>query len=150
MPAAKWARSPIFDPVYGFGGNGPLIPVNTSNPFEVPGRTGGGCVVDGLSKNMVVRMGPQAASGNPKCLARDLSPYFAGRYLGMNQTKLTLAQSDFGWFDRVVEGGPSFHTSGIHSGGHYRVGGTYGEIGLYASPTNSTFWMHHANLDRVW
>ena len=58
MPAAKWARSPIFDPVNGFGGNGPLIPVNTSNPFEVPGRAGGGCVVDGPSKNMVVRMGP--------------------------------------------------------------------------------------------
>jgi len=107
----------VFDPVYGFGGNGPLIPVNASNLFEVPDRTGGGCVVDGPSKNMVVRMSPQGSvSGNPRCLARGLSPYFAGRYLGMNQTKLTLAQSDFGWFDRVVEGGPSFHASGIHGG----------------------------------
>ncbi|OCL10974.1 Di-copper centre-containing protein [Glonium stellatum] len=152
VPAAKWAKSPVLDAVYGFGGNGPLIPVNTSNPFEVPGRTGGGCVVDGPFKNMVVRMGPQSSvSGNPRCLSRDLSPYFAGRYLGMNQTKLTLSQSDFGWFDRVAEGGPSFDASGIHGGGHYGVGGTYGEMGdLYASPSDPIFWLHHANLDRVW
>jgi len=71
---------------------------------------------------MVARVGPQGSvSGDPRCLARDLSPYFAGRYLGMNQTKLTLAQSDFGWFDRVVEGGPGFDASGIHSGGQQEL-----------------------------
>lgn len=59
----------------------------------------------------------KAVSGNSKCLARDLSPHFAGRYLGVNQTKLTLAQSDLGWFDGVVEGSLSFHASGIHGGG---------------------------------
>ena len=33
---------------------------------------------------------------------------------------------------------------------NYGVGGTHGEMGVYASPANSTFWMHNANLDRVW
>ncbi|GME25711.1 tyrosinase central domain protein [Neofusicoccum parvum] len=69
----------------------------------------------------------------------------------MNTTQVTLSQPDFGWFDRVVEGGPSFDASGVHGGGHYGVGGTYGQMGdLYASPSDPIFYMHHANLDRVW
>ncbi|KAL2289210.1 hypothetical protein FJTKL_02238 [Diaporthe vaccinii] len=69
----------------------------------------------------------------------------------MNQTELTLSQGDFGWFDRVVEGGPSFDASGIHGGGHYGVGGTHGHMGdLYASPADPIFYLHHASLDRVW
>lgn len=85
---------------------------------------------------MTVRMGPGPdMGGNPRCLSRDFSPYFAGRYLGVNQTELTLAQPDFGWFNRVVEGGPSFEQSGVHGGGHYSVGGTLGTMGdLYNSP----------------
>lgn len=123
-------NSPVFDAETGFGGNGAYIPVDTSNPFEVPGRTGGGCVLDGpfAGDDAVVRLGPQSSLAyNPRCLSRDLSPYFAGRYLGWNQTRLTLTQEDYGWFAKVVEGGPSFDASGVHGGGHYGVGGTYGE-----------------------
>lgn len=149
---SAFVSSPIFDPISGFGGNGLLIPVNISDPLSVPGRTGGGCIQDGPFVNLTVNLGPLSdLSGNPRCLARDFSPYFAGRYLGMNQTQLTLSQSDFGWFDRVVEGGPSFDASGVHGGGHYGIGGTYGQMGdLYASPSDPVFYMHHANLDRVW
>ncbi|KAF8879662.1 hypothetical protein CPB84DRAFT_1817396 [Gymnopilus junonius] len=44
---------------------------------------------------------------------------------------------NFGWFDRVVEGDPSFDASGLHGGGHYSVGGTLGEMGdLYNSPSD--------------
>ncbi|KAL6853090.1 hypothetical protein ACO1O0_007643 [Amphichorda felina] len=149
-PSSKFTESPVFDPVFGFGDNGPFIPSNNTN--DVPGRTGGGCVEDGPFKDLVVNLGPlDDLSGNPRCLKRDFSPYFAGRYLGMNQTELTLEQPDFGWFDNVVEGGPSFDASGVHGGGHYSVGGTYGQMGdLYASPTDPVFFLHHANLDRVW
>lgn len=137
-PSSKFVKSPIFDPVHGFGGNGPYVEIPDS-PLNVPGRTGGGCITDGPFVNMTVRMGPaNDTSGNPRCLSRDFSPYFAGRYLGRNQTGLTLAQSDFGWFDRVTEGGPSFDASGIHGGGHYGVGGTLGEMGdLYNSPSGA-------------
>ncbi|TFK35809.1 hypothetical protein BDQ12DRAFT_634639 [Crucibulum laeve] len=151
-PNGQFAASPVFDANYGFGGNGPFVEVPSDNPFSVPGRTGGGCITNGPLKDMVVRMGPAAdLSGNPRCLARDFSPYFAGRYLGANMTQMTLSQPDFGWFNTVVEGGPSFEASGLHGGGHYGVGGTLGQMGdLYNSPADPIFYMHHANLDRVW
>lgn len=125
------AGSPVFDAELGFGGNGPYVGGDAPDPFAVPGRTGGGCVADGpfAGRDDLVHLGPASSvSYNPQCLKRDLSPAFARRYLGMNQTGLTLRQHDFGWFARVVEGGPSFDASGIHGGGHYGVGGTYGEI----------------------
>lgn len=123
--------SPVFDAESGFGGNGPYVEGNASDPFAVPGRTGGGCVLDGpfSGRDDFVHLGPAGSvSYNPQCLKRDLSPSFARRYLGMNQTALTLSQGGFGWFARVVEGGPSFDASGIHGGGHYGVGGTYGAV----------------------
>lgn len=130
-PSSKFTSAPVFDSKYGFGGNGPFIAGNDSNPLNVPGRTGGGCVQDGPFKNMTVNLGPQSSvTYNPQCLKRDLSPYFAGRYLGQNQTSLTLAAPDFGSFDMVVEGGPSFELSGVHGGGHYSVGGTFGKHSL--------------------
>ncbi|KAH6650363.1 hypothetical protein F5144DRAFT_555984 [Chaetomium tenue] len=153
-PSGQWASSPIFDPATGFGGNGAFVAGDPANPMEVPGRTGGGCVQDGPFAGIpdMVHLGPMdAVTYNPQCLKRDFSPYFAGRYLAMNQTQLTLAAPDFGAFDRVVEGGPSFEASGVHGGGHYGVGGTYGQIGdLYTSPADPIFYLHHANLDRVW
>lgn len=116
---SAFLASPVFHPKFGFGGNGPYIAGNASDAFEVPGRTGGGCVKDGPFKNMTVRLGPQGSlDGTPRCLHRDFSPSFAARYLSLNQTQLTLGQADYGWFDRVVEGQPSFDASGIHGGGH--------------------------------
>ncbi|KAK2805503.1 hypothetical protein FQN51_000329 [Onygenales sp. PD_10] len=148
----SFPKSPVFDAQFGFGGNGPWIEGNASDPMNVPGRTGGGCVLDGPFKDMTVHLGPQdSVEDNPRCLSRDLSPYFAGRYLGKNQTELTLSQPDFGHFARVDDGEPSFEASGLHGGGHYGVGGTFGQMGdLYTSPADPIFHMHHANLDRVW
>ncbi len=128
-PANRWAASPVFDARTGFGGNGGWVEVDAANPFAVPGRTGGGCVTDGPFAGVqdLVHLGPtDGVTYNPQCLKRDFSPYFAGRYLGWNQTRLTLAQPDFGAFDQVVQGGPSFEMSGVHGGGHYGVGGTLG------------------------
>jgi tyrosinase len=129
-PAEQWASSPIFDPATGFGGNGEWVE-NDPNSFfpPVPGRTGGGCVQDGPFAGVpdLVHLGPMdSVTYNPQCLKRDFSPYFAGRYLGMNQTQVTLAAPDFGSFDQVVQGGPSFDASGVHGGGHYGVGGSFG------------------------
>ncbi|EGX45737.1 hypothetical protein AOL_s00140g53 [Orbilia oligospora ATCC 24927] len=150
----KFFSSPIWDANLGFGGNGAYLPVPAAQAaFAVPGRTGGGCVTTGAFKNMVVNLGPgNDFSGNgARCLSRDMSPYFSGRYLSKNQTKVTLAAKNFYEFDVIVEGGPSFEASGIHGGGHYGIGGTLGIMGdLYVSPGDPAFWIHHSNLDRVW
>lgn len=125
-----FVKAPVFDPELGFGGNGKYIPSNTSDPFYVPGRDGGGCVTDGPFSgiNDFVHLGPQNnITYTPRCLRRDFSPSFAMEYLSINQTLVTLGQEDFGWFARVVEGEPSFSASGIHGGGHYGVGGTLGK-----------------------
>ncbi|KAK4683049.1 hypothetical protein QC764_121700 [Podospora pseudoanserina] len=155
LDAADITASPVFDPVTGFGGNGPWVPSDpTSWMPPVPGRTGGGCVVDGpfAGINDLVHLGPESSLVyNPQCLKRDLAPSFASMYLGMNQTQLTLSQPDFGWFNAVVEGSPSFDASGVHGGGHFGVGGTFGQMGdLYTSPADPIFHLHHANLDRLW
>ncbi|KAF1999790.1 Di-copper centre-containing protein [Amniculicola lignicola CBS 123094] len=151
-PADEFMESPVFDDRYGFGGNGALVPIDESDPNEVLGRTGGGCIEGGPFKDLVVRLGPLNGLGdNPRCLTRDLAPYYAARFLGRNQTELTLRQKDFGWFDRVLQGGQTFDASGIHDGGHYGVGGTYGVMAdPFASPADPIFWMHHANVDRLW
>ena len=178
-PAEKWASSPVFDPETGFGGNGPFVATEPGDWMDVPGRTGGGCVVDGpfAGINDIVHLGPgDSVTYNPQCLKRDLSPYFAGRYLAMNQTQLTLSQPDFGWFNTIMEGSTSFEASAVHGGGHYGVGGRFGTLSdpldvslkaemtfinslidfpgqmgdLYASPADPIFYLHHANIDRVW
>jgi len=151
---SKFPSSPVFSATHGFGGNGPFVPVADDNPLKVPGRTGGGCVTSGPFAGVadLVHLGPgDSVTYNPQCLRRDLSPAFAARYLGMNQTRITLSQPDFGWFARTVEGSPSFDASGVHGGGHFGVGGTLGQMGdLYVSPADPLFWLHHANLDRLW
>ena len=42
-----------------------------------------------------------------------------------------LAQADFGWFNKVVEGETNFVNVGIHGGGHYSIGG---EVGTPSPP----------------
>ncbi|KAF3914326.1 Tyrosinase [Arthrobotrys entomopaga] len=146
-------NSPIWDPILGFGGNGPYIQATAEQALgAVPGRSGGGCVQNGAFQNMKVNLGPTNIMDGPsRCLSRDFSFYFSNRYLQKNQTLLTLKAKDFYSFDQVVEGGPSFEASGVHGGGHYGIGGLFGIMGdLYVSPGDPSFWLHHANLDRVW
>lgn len=125
-----YVQAPVFDSEFGFGGNGKYIASNASDPFYVPGRNGGGCVLDGpfSGNGSIVHLGPQnSVTYTPRCLRRDFSPSFAMEYLSLDQTILTLKQQDYGWFARTVEGEPSFSASGVHGGGHYGVGGTLGE-----------------------
>lgn len=59
-----WTQSPVFDEVYGFGGNGGYIEdisnlTLTSATEDIPGRTGGDCVTTGPFANLSVPMGPR-------------------------------------------------------------------------------------------
>jgi tyrosinase len=62
-----------------------------------------------------------------------------------------LAAHDFAHFDIVVEGGVSVPNMTYHGGGHLSVGGDLGVMGdVYASPGDPLFYLHHANMDRLW
>ena len=51
-----------------------------------------------------------------------------------------LANGTFNSFGGALEG--------IHNSGHVWVGGSMG--GVLTAPTDPVFWMHHAEIDRIW
>ncbi|KAK6530325.1 hypothetical protein TWF694_003682 [Orbilia ellipsospora] len=141
---------PIFDSKTGFGGNGPYQ--DGANPFNIPNRSGGGCVPDGpfASPAFTVNIGPGTSTTyNPHCLARDFSRTLMG---WGNQTGINWVWDtpNYGWFARRIENIPDFTVPNIHGSGHFGVGGALGTMGdAYNSPGDPIFFLHHANLDRV-
>ncbi|KJA30004.1 hypothetical protein HYPSUDRAFT_1062598 [Hypholoma sublateritium FD-334 SS-4] len=151
---ANFLNSPVFKSLFGFGGNGPYVasaPV-VSAPFDIPGRTGGGCVTDGPFANQMLHVGPgYSVTPASYCLRRDINPSLVMRTLNASVVANTLAQPDFKNFDMALQGGITLDTFTIHGGGHLGVGGTYGTIAdIYSSPGDPLFFLHHANLDRIW
>jgi tyrosinase len=55
-------------------------------------------------------------------------------------TSSALAQTTYGAFTSPI--------NGIHGGVHIWVGGTMSDASV--SPADPIFWLHHANLDRLW
>ena len=51
-----------------------------------------------------------------------------------------MANGTFNTFAQAVEG--------VHNSGHVWVGGTMG--GITTAPADPVFWMHHAEIDRIW
>ncbi|KAF8847908.1 Di-copper centre-containing protein [Acephala macrosclerotiorum] len=141
-------NSVVFDPKTGFGGNGPYLDADPSiNVFNLTGRTGGGCVLDGPFTNssfMVNYPGP------PKCLTRDSIPWIMNSFAQQDLVDLVLAQPDYTAFSKQIENVPNFNFPNIHGSGHFGVGGVLGTIGdAYNSPGDPLFYLHHGNLDRI-
>ncbi len=173
----KFSSSPIFDPTTGFGGTGPYVPGNFSNPqpglfvsapFDIPGRTGGGCIPNGPFANWMPKVGPGPnVQSNPHCVRRDFSSTWFNSTANSTVISSGISQPNFGWLDRTTE-----YT--IHGSGHFGVGGLYGTMSdLWSSSKSSLvvalplqcsleirtdsasandpiFWLHHANMDRYW
>lgn len=160
----------MFDSVYGFGGNGIDIPGyngqfnNMSDiPDWLPG-TGGGCITDGPFATYNLSLGPGTLVTN-HCLQRAFDDNFSA-YLTSSLMESTLELTPFESFRTVLEGIRSIPGAfGLHGGGHFAVSGEMGN--LYSSPgggylyraltlihdsfsVDPLFYLHHANLDRVW
>ncbi|KAF8248047.1 Di-copper centre-containing protein [Wilcoxina mikolae CBS 423.85] len=152
IPMDKWT---IFDPKIGFGGNGPWVEIpEGANVFPVPGRTGGGCVIDGpfTSKDFLVGLGPgtNASVSNLHCLKRDFSPEIVKKNLRQSTWDAVIEQSDYGRFAKRLEAEPNWDMTNLHGGGHFGVGGSLGDMGdAYNSPGDPLFYLHHGNLDRL-
>jgi len=62
-----------------------------------------------------------------------------------------LDSDDFYEFERKVQGGTSVDELTYHGGGHLGVGDDLGIMGnVYSSAGDPSFYLHHANLDRLW
>ncbi|KAJ4397356.1 hypothetical protein N0V93_001581 [Gnomoniopsis smithogilvyi] len=153
-------KSPLFDTIYGFGGNGPYIanvsgfPSDWQSKLIVPGRTGGGCVSDGPFSNLTVNMGPgNHTDYSPHCLRRDFSPSVFSSAANQTVLDMTYTAENFWYLDTYIEGNISTGIPGIttHGGGHLGVGGQIGEMtNMYSSPGDPLFYLHHGGIDWLW
>ncbi|KAM7198233.1 tyrosinase-like protein [Naviculisporaceae sp. PSN 640] len=168
--------SPVFDGSdTSLGSDGAYVPhggisiiqPSTTLPIPFAPGTGGGCVFKGPFKNMTVHLGPVAvpaygsattigvenpALDNPRCLTRDLNPDVAKRVNSFrNTTRLILDHNTIGPFQGFMSGDPRYVSGsvGIHGGGHFIMGGNPGSD-PFVSPGDPAFYLHHAQLDRVY
>ena len=140
------------------GSNGRSIPHGPTNVSAfglhltlAPG-TGGGCVHSGPFTNYTLNLGPVAFEPkagdnglgyNPRCLSRDISPFWSNNTKPTDVARLINSCDDLGCFDTNIEG-----DDGVHTAGHFIVGGIH--IDAWASPGDPVFYLHHAQIDRAW
>ncbi|KAH4102311.1 hypothetical protein HBI81_009010 [Parastagonospora nodorum] len=176
---AWWADDPKSSPFFdgsdtSLSGDGAYIPGRNYScfPYEdtcfmklQPG-TGGGCVTSGPFKDWKLNMGPlqsmlrvpgglpknPQANGlgyNPRCLSRDISLQSSYETRDEAVSALLKGYPDIARFQRVFQGELSDGRMGVHTGGHYTMGGDAGSD-FYNSPADPAFFPHHGMIDRVW
>ncbi|KAJ7093948.1 hypothetical protein B0H15DRAFT_147237 [Mycena belliarum] len=138
LDTADPTKAPVWDTVTGFGGNGdPAIdPLKDSSSKK--------CVIDGPLKGIqpAYQMGGYA----PHCLARNFNSgiAFPGNMLADSYTQKVVAEinalDDYPAFRYRLEGGP-------HGAIHSAVGG---DMSPATSPNDPIFFLHHAQVDRLW
>ncbi|KDN71871.1 hypothetical protein CSUB01_10977 [Colletotrichum sublineola] len=164
-------KSPVYDgSETSLSGDGAFVPHNGSvslSPFGeifVPSGNGGGCVTSGPLVNMTVNLGPVspgmrglevnpkgAMEYNPRCLRRDISAITAFKYFTSNNLlNITVGQASksIKTFQDELQGRFDQGFLGLHASGHFVANGDASD--LYASPTDPSFFLHHAMVDRVY
>ena len=154
-PGQDIRDSPVFDPVSGFGGNGQAgVPVPPPSPdrFDIPGGTGGGCVLNGPFVNLTLNIGPgESLTYNPHCLTRSISPSMAV-YLTYSNIAPLAEVTTFEQFDIMTEA--TSHSPNetrritFHTGGHWTIGGD--QANIYSSNSDPLFYLHHTFVDALW
>jgi tyrosinase len=130
----SFTKSPLFDPVSGFGGNGKKATAGAMMGLPSFGtRTGGGCLVDGPFANRTLRIGPMGymKPNNPRCLTRDFNPQMAeASATKALMARLMKAKSYKNLMHQMEELPPPTFEKGVfkfqgdvHSIGHYGIGG---------------------------
>lgn len=145
---------PIYDPNYGFGGNGDYIAnLNATASWPiVPGQTGGGCVKDGPFKDVMMNVGPgESLTYNPHCLHRGLNPLTIP-WLKSERVALAMAADTYLNFDIAMQGpqnlDPTTAITLFHTSGHYVQGGD--STDFISSSTEPIFFLHHTHLDKMY
>lgn len=116
------AASVVFDPDTGFGGNGE-----------------GGCITDGPFVNYTAHVNADG-TGADDCITRNFDQTgFEGAAQSNIDTCLATTTYEEAW---------NCYSGSLHAAGHEGIGGKMGNV--VASPTDPMFFLHHANLDRLW
>ncbi|KAG6915526.1 hypothetical protein DXG01_011023 [Tephrocybe rancida] len=123
-------RSPVFDPKTGFGGAAP-------NGDPVP---------DGPFSSFNLTYGPRNTINSHR-LTRNLNATFLP-FLSEAQVLNTTKQPTFERFWTEIEGRPLTSGPKLHDAGHRLIGGDMSDT--YSSSGDPLFFLHHANLDRIW
>ncbi|KAH8880978.1 tyrosinase [Thozetella sp. PMI_491] len=170
----KYAFDPVNSPVFdgsatSMSGNGVFEPHNCTNALPtglncIPPGDGGGCVETGPFANMTVNLGPISptlaepevvpAPGllayNPRCLKRDVTSWASSRWsTDQNSTDLIVQNTNVTFFQTVMQGDFASGNYGVHTAGHFTIGGDPGGD-IFASPGDPAFYLHHAQIDRTW
>ncbi|KAK6214456.1 hypothetical protein LQW54_004363 [Pestalotiopsis sp. IQ-011] len=167
-------NSPYFDgSEYSQGGNGVYAEHNCTEALPsglncIPPGEGGGCVETGPYVGIEANVSAVAPTlrltetnltagpwlgYQPRCIRRDVSPWVSSQWSTDEQSfdLLTnpLYQTDIGAFQNRLQGDFDAGFFGLHSGGHYTIGGDPGGD-FFNSPNDPMFWLHHAQIDRTW
>jgi tyrosinase len=86
---------------------------------------------------------------NPRCLSRDISIQSSNETRDEAVVALIKNHDTIAEFQRVYQGEFAEGRMGVHTGGHYTIGGDAGSD-FYNSPADPAFFPHHGMVDRVW
>jgi tyrosinase len=92
---------------------------------------------------------PDGLGYNPRCLRRDISLRAASETSDSKVSALIKNHKDIESFQTVYQGEYAEGKMGVHTGGHFQIGGDSASD-FFASPADPTFWAHHSMIDKVW
>jgi tyrosinase len=148
----NFSDSPLFDAELGFGGNGANGTIPTGISFPPGSAPVGTCINTGRFAKYINPIGWGYNLGyNPHCLKRNFQNKLANMGLTWRQNVLPLLRkTNYKDFVHGVDNdaGNTGATTGIHGLGHVSVGGEMGNV--WSSSNDPLFFMHHAQIDRIW
>lgn len=128
------------------------------------GRTTDYCIETGPFSNSTINFGPftsivtfditQPANwqeSKPQCIQRKFNDEALQAFNNQSNIDALLASPNITTVLRWLNGASllfGFTEKGIHGGGHYSIGGTASDF--FGSPQDPAFFLHHAQLDRLW
>ncbi|TEB22149.1 Di-copper centre-containing protein [Coprinellus micaceus] len=142
------AKSPIFDPVTGFGGDGVLgtytLPSPNISTVTFP-QSYRGCVLDGpfSADKYTVHLGPGTLT-TKHCLVRGINETLK-HAMTTDVLEEQLRIKTFAELRATIDNPRAF---GMHITTHSAIGGEMKNV--WSSPGEPLFFLSHMNLDRMW
>ncbi|KAK0101316.1 hypothetical protein ONS95_006493 [Cadophora gregata] len=132
------AASPIWDDTFGFGGDGN---VSSTSPFG----DGSHCVTTGPFGGLKLLYANGTVS--PHCLSRGFTYYETGKKGAISGEHLRPEDIEGLMQERHYNGFRNMTEYLLHNALHW---GLHGDFSQWSSANDPIFYLHHAQLDRLW